>query len=93
MANLTRASHELFSRTPDEFFPSLAALAEHCMLQREHSSEIWQPPGSIRAVTRDSSQGLLLSTNGDGAFQLNDWSFGQLCRLAGHRAAFAEPCP
>jgi hypothetical protein len=83
MVNLKRASHELFSRTPDEFFPSLSVLAQHCLWQRQQSREIWLPPGSIRAAKTGNSERLTLSAGSDERYQLNDWSFGQLCRLAG----------
>lgn len=82
MANLTRASEELFRRTTDECFPSLSALAEHCYRQREASREIWKPPTELAAQTVDMSR-LVLAAGDDGAFQMNDWSFSQLCRLAG----------
>ena len=83
MVNLKRASNELFSRTPDESFPSLSVLEEHCLRGRQESQEIWQPPGTIVAKTTASSNRLSLSTGGEKLYQLNDWSFGQLCRLAG----------
>ena len=35
MTNLTRASHELFRRTPDETFPSLEVFQKHFQWQRE----------------------------------------------------------
>ena len=82
MVNLKRASNELFSRTPDEFFPSLSVLEEHCQSERNDSEEIWQPPGTIVAKTTASLERLSLSAGSDKLYQLNDWSFGQLCRLA-----------
>ena len=81
MTQLTRASNELFRRLPDECFPSLSALAEHCRWQQEGSRELWQPPPGISTSLDDDGR-LLLCAGDDGAFQLNDWSFGQLCRLA-----------
>jgi len=39
MANLMRASRELFRRTPDETFPSLETLVQHCQNQRETSHD------------------------------------------------------
>ena len=82
MANLMRASQELFRRTPDECFFSVNALAEHCRHRRETSREIVAPPAQLAAQTIDTSR-LLLAAGDDGAFQMNDWSFSQLCRLAG----------
>ncbi|MFO0807574.1 MAG: DUF932 domain-containing protein [Gemmataceae bacterium] len=81
MANLTRASSELFRRTPDETFGSLDSLAAHCKTQRERSTDRWHMPGDIRPLAR-SGGGLGVSL-GQEEFSLNDWSFGQLCTLAG----------
>ena len=61
MVNLKRASHELFRRTPDEIFPSLGVLAQHCQWQREQSQEIWQPPRSIVPPGWSTLERLMLS--------------------------------
>ena len=80
--NLTRASKELFRRTPDECFSSLGVLSQHCQWQKQQALEIWQPPRhlNVRNVNTDY---LMLEAGNDGAFEMNDWSFGQLCRLSG----------
>lgn len=91
MANLTRASQELFRRRPDECFESLAALAGHCRRQHEQSREIWQPPQLLGTKPLDAGRLLLTArapgsssaAGSDGAYEMNDWSFSQLCRLAG----------
>jgi len=82
MTNLMRASHELFRRTPDETFPSLEVFHKHFQWQKEQSLEVWQPPRtlSVRPVT---GQRLMLDAGDDGAYEMNEWSFGQLCRLSG----------
>jgi hypothetical protein len=77
---LTGASKELFRRKPDETFPDLAALEAHCWSRLDRGIDRWQLPGSVRPVADD---GLRLALGTDGAFELNDWSFGQLCRIAG----------
>ena len=80
--NLTRASKELFRRTPDECFPALDILVQYCRWQKDESQEVWQPPKEIgtRAIGLDR----LMLSGGDGqTYQMNDWSFSQLCRLAG----------
>jgi hypothetical protein len=80
--NLTRAHEELFGRTPDETFASLSDLWRHCYAQRERSTDRWHPPQTLRPVAQD---GRLILDLGDGndSFGLNDWSFTQLCGLAG----------
>src|SRR5262245_46511952 len=80
MADLARASRELFRRAPDEFVPDLAALAARCREQRERSQDRWQLPQTIRPVVAAGRVGVELGS--DGAFELNDWSFSQLCRFA-----------
>jgi len=82
MTNLTRAHDELFRRTPDECFESLGHLFEHCRRQKEASAERWAPPSDF-AATVDAG-GLTLKLGTDGAsLMMNDWSFGQLCKLSG----------
>jgi hypothetical protein len=78
MANLTRAHDELFRRTADETFPSLAALTEHCQRQRDESVDRWERPQEV-LITSD----LTLGIDDCPDYRLNDWSFTQMCRLAG----------
>ncbi len=81
MQNLTRAHNELFRRDPDERFTTLTDLWQHCQEEKERSTDRWHPPQAIKA---EPSQGRLSLTLGaDGTFNMNDWSFSQLCRLAG----------
>jgi hypothetical protein len=80
--NLTRASQELFRRTPDETFESLVALATHCEARKRASQDRWHPPAEL-ATRPDNGNCLSLAIGGDGAYAMNDWSFSQLCRLAG----------
>lgn len=80
--NLTRASQELFRRTPDEVFPSLNVLSQHCQWQKDQAQEVWLPPKEIG--TQSVGLDRLMLSAGDGqTYQMNDWSFSQLCRLAG----------
>jgi len=81
MANLTQASRELFSRPPDERFESLESLHEHCRRQRDMSRDRWQLPQTFRPHVHGERLGLALGD--DGAFLMNDWSFTQLCAMAG----------
>ena len=78
MTNLTRAHNELFRRTPDECFASLDALTEHCAQQKQLSEDRWHLPQDLVP-----SSDMTLGIAADGEFELNDWSFSQLCRLAG----------
>lgn len=78
MVNLKRASNELFRRAPDEMFPTLLALSQHCQAAKDRSKEHWHLPQEMVP-----SSDLTLCIGEDGDFTLNDWSFSQLCRLAG----------
>jgi hypothetical protein len=82
MATLARAHNELFRRGPDEMFSSLPELLAHCTTEKERSEDRWELPGILRP---EPHEGLLkLALGSDGAtLSLNDWSFGQLCGLAG----------
>ncbi|ADB14985.1 hypothetical protein Psta_0294 [Pirellula staleyi DSM 6068] len=78
MANLTAANQELFRRRPDECFASLDQLQDFCRQQRAESADIWHKPQDVR-LTHDMT--LMIGENPD--YSLNDWSFTQLCRMAG----------
>jgi hypothetical protein len=81
MVNLTRASRELFRRTPDERFDSFDALLAHCQERKFEAIEHWQPSQSIQ-IERDAGQLLMrLKQAEDVRLSLSDWSFSQLCRL------------
>jgi len=79
MATLTKASQELFRRGPDECFDSFDALRRHCRTQREASTDLWERMDNL-TLTHD----LTFCAGSDGAeLKLNDWSFSQLCGMAG----------
>ena len=80
MPHLTKAHRELFRRSPDECFGSLPELAQHCHAQKERSKDLWPLPQALGPAENSDRFTLKLGT--DGAFLLNDWSFGQLCGLA-----------
>jgi len=82
MPNLIEASQELFRRKPDECYPTLQALWEHCNRQKEESAELWQPSQRLRPKPYPGTL-VLGFDDPDGEVFLNDWSFSQLCRLAG----------
>ena len=77
---LMKASRELFSRPYDEVFESVDEMLGHCEQQREHSVDRWHFPQRLQP--EPLAQGLQLGLGADGSFRMNDWSFGQLCRLA-----------
>jgi histone H3/H4 len=82
MQNLTRAHEELFRRTPDETFPTLQSLWEHCHAEKERSTDRWRPPQTLRPVAEQNRLVIDLGEDNE-PFGLNDWSFSQLCGLAG----------
>jgi len=81
MQNLTMANNELFRRTPDECFDSLPALHRHCEGRKERSTDRWHAPAELR-VQPSSAGRLAFAVGEDSRYSMNDWSFGQLCRLA-----------
>lgn len=81
MTNLTRAHRELFRRTADECYSSLDALQQAVQERHSQSQDRWQPPQMLTPITCGNR--LDLTIGGDGDFAMNDWSFSQLCRLAG----------
>jgi hypothetical protein len=79
MATLEKAHKELFRREPDECFAGYDDLYQHCRQQRDHSTDLWERPQDV-VLTHD----LTICAGGDGAeLRLNDWSFSQLCSMAG----------
>jgi hypothetical protein len=81
MATLTKASEELFRRSPDERFETLDALYRHCREEKRASEDRWHLPQKVQLRSLADAVGLALSD--DGEYRLNDWSFSQLCKLAG----------
>jgi len=81
MTALKRGHNELFRRGPDECFDSLPTLAKHCQQMKAQSTDRWLPPSSLRPQAHNSNV-LRMELGTDGAFQMNDWSFTQLCHLA-----------
>lgn len=81
MQNLTLASAELFRRAPDECFATFDDLWQNCRESKAHSIERWHPPTDLQLEA--GAGGLELTLGEAGTFGLNDWSFTQLCSLAG----------
>ena len=78
MAILKKAHSELFRRTPDEAYKSFDDLYEHCSQQRLLSEDLWERPQDL-TLTHD----MTICTGGGDELCLNDWSFSQMCRMAG----------
>ena len=76
---LTRASQELFRRTPDESFATLDDLWQNCQTQQQRSRDLWEMPNDLEAFA-DGGR-LALRMGEDRTYRLNSWSFGQLCGL------------
>ncbi|MEM9353657.1 MAG: DUF932 domain-containing protein [Planctomycetota bacterium] len=81
MTTLKRASDQLFERSPDERFGSLQELREHCSREKRFSTDHWQPPQKLRPQA--SGGEVTVSLDSGETHRLSDWSFSQLCRLAG----------
>lgn len=81
MATLNRASDQLFERSPDERFGSLAELRDHCSGEKRFSTDHWRPPQKLRPQVIGDE--MTVSLGGGENLRLSDWSFSQMCRLAG----------
>jgi len=80
-SSLGRAHEELFRRSPDERFSSLAELDEHCRQEKQFSTDTWQLPQTLRPRLLNGELSIALESDADGQF--NDWSFSQMCRMSG----------
>ena len=81
MTNLTQASHELFSRPADERFETLADLAAYCHGLKDRSRRLKEPSTMFCPEVHDGR--MTLRIDGHPPCRLNDWSFSQLCGIAG----------
>jgi hypothetical protein len=81
MTTLTRANRELFRRGPDESYETLQSLHDRCRQDRRNSADLWQLPQTLAPSVHDGALSLTLEQGGEA--ELTDWSFSQLCRLAG----------
>jgi hypothetical protein len=81
MVTLNRAHRELYRRGPDESFQTLPELHDFCRQQRRSSSDVWQLPQSLQPLALEGELSLTLESQD--RVRLIDWSFTQLCRLAG----------
>jgi hypothetical protein len=77
MANLKRASNELFRRPAAERFETLTELLQHCQQMKDRCGRVPEAGTEFHPVLKKGN--LRLEINGNPAYGLNDWSFGQLC--------------
>ena len=80
MVQLTRASQELYRRSPDECFSTLEELWQHTRQEREFSQDRWHLPQVL--APRVNGGQVTVTLDDQGPHLLNHWSFAQLCRLA-----------
>ncbi|MBN8603398.1 MAG: DUF932 domain-containing protein [Planctomycetes bacterium] len=80
MANLVRASKQLYMRQPDERFKSFEALRNYCSDKKEQSEVKWIPPANVLPVSNSGE--IKTKLLGEGIYSMNDWSFSQLCSMA-----------
>jgi hypothetical protein len=79
MSTLTRAHEQLFRRAPDERFNTLSELWEHCHQEKQDSQTRWYAPADLKT---EPDNGRLAILANDEPFEMTDWSFSQLCKLA-----------
>jgi histone H3/H4 len=82
MATLTKANQELFRRGPDECFESFEALHQHCIKQRDRSTDLWERPQDV-TLTHD----LTICAGGEKPLQI--LSTGDLVRSV-HGVAYTR---
>ena len=74
MTNLTQAHRELFRRTADETFSSLAELETHCRRERDESLDRWHLPQ--RLLPSPAGDTLELSVGDDGSHEVARQTIG-----------------
>ena len=85
MITTQHAAHQYANRPADERFPSVAALVEHSLDNKNHSAERTYNVRDLRAVATDDAI-MLASPNGQA--KMTHWSFGQFARSLGAPAAY-----
>ena len=64
MANLKRASQQLFARPDDERFESFQSLHSQCQQLKENSNLLWHLPTEVTPSPFGSELGLQIGGNG-----------------------------
>lgn len=81
--NLTAASNQLFTRRVDERYEDLQGLYDFCLKQKESSTERWTRTLNIGSpFNRKLTLDIPREDDKVDDLDMNDWSFGQLCKLA-----------
>lgn len=62
MVTFSRAHRELFRRAPDESFPTLKELYDHCRRQREDSTDVRQLPRALQPLVLDGGLRVRVTT-------------------------------
>lgn len=70
----------LYGRPKDEVFQDVDSILEYCQDRKDRSSSARMRPEQLHPIA--TSEGLMIP-EGDALLPLTDWSFGQLCSLAG----------
>lgn len=70
----------LFSPKDDKQFESFEKLLTYCRARQRDSEVYWRSPAELLPMAYGDE--LRLKVSGSQAFDLNDWSFGQVCELA-----------
>ena len=80
MPNTQKQFGKLITPTDDRQFESFDKLLIHCNEKQRESEVHWRLPADILPIAyRDRLQ---LKVSGSQAYELNDWSFRQVCELA-----------
>ncbi|MDZ4849960.1 MAG: DUF932 domain-containing protein [Pirellulaceae bacterium] len=80
MQTLSRPFSTLFTRTNDRRFDELDSLLRFCYQKQEDSKVHWRLPSELLPTNNHGK--LQLKIAGDALCDLNDWSFGQICRFS-----------
>jgi len=81
MATNTRFFNQLFQRKPDSRYATFDELCTEMLKEKDCSAVLWKPPANMYATAHQDQ--LKLKITGDRAYELTDWSFGQLCSYVG----------
>jgi hypothetical protein len=90
MNTIATAAKQYANRPQDERFPSLQAMIDHALHQKNHSAEKTYNLKDLEAVA-DAGEVKLASPKGTATF--SHWSFGQASRMIGAPAGYLRSLP